>query len=66
VTYRIEVGASSQVSFSAELKYQSLAYGFVEDLLQDRDNPEVARLKALYANARIHSETIASVSGIQP
>lgn len=66
VTYRIDVGASNQVSFSAELKYQSLAYGFVEDLLRDRDNPEVAKFEALYANARIRSETIAAVSGIQP
>jgi len=66
ITYRIDVGAAGRVNFEAELKYQTLGYAFVNDLLRDIDNPEVARFAALYDNARIRSETIASVSGTQP
>jgi len=66
LTYRIDVGVASPVSFSAELKYQSLAYGFVKDLFQDRNNPEVAKFEALYKNVRIRSEIISSISGNQP
>jgi hypothetical protein len=66
ITYRIDVGAAGRVSFEAELKYQTLGYAFVNDLLRDIDNPEVARFAELYDNARIRSETIASINGIQP
>jgi hypothetical protein len=66
ITYRIDVGMAGRVSFEAELKYQTLGYAFVNDLLRDIDNPEVARFAALYDNARIRSETIASINGIQP
>jgi len=66
ITYRIDVGAAGRVSFEAELKYQTLGYAFVNDLLRDIDNPEVARFASLYDAARIRSETIASISGIQP
>jgi len=66
ITYRIDVGAAGRINFAAELKYQALGYAFVNDLLRDIDNPEVARFAALYDDARIRSETIASISGTQP
>jgi hypothetical protein len=66
ITYRIDLGAAGPVSFEAKLNYQSLGYAFVNDLLRDIDNPDVARFAAYYDNARIRSETIASLKGNQP
>lgn len=66
VTYRIPVVATGAVTFTAELKYQSLAYGFIRDLLRDRDMPEVARFEALYDGARIRAETISAISRTVP
>ena len=66
ITYRVDVGTANPVSFEAELKYQSLGYAFVTDLLRDIDHPEVARFAAFYDKARIRAETIASLSGSQP
>jgi len=66
ITYRIVVGVASPVNFSAALKYQALAYGFVNDLFQDNNNPEVAKFEELYNSATIRSETIASINGSQP
>lgn len=63
ITYRIPVGTASAdtISYTVELKYQALAYGFVNDLFQDSDNPEVARFEALYEGAAIRSETIDAI-----
>ena len=64
ITYKVNIGAASAntISYSAELKYQSLAYGFVKDLFQDNSNPEVAKFEALYDNsATIRSETISTI-----
>ena len=66
ITYRVDVGTASPVSFEAKLKYQSLGYAFVADLLRDIDHPEVARFAAFYDKARIRAETIAALSGSQP
>lgn len=66
ITYRIDVGMAGRVSFEAALKYQTLGYAFVNDLLRDIDNPEVSRFAVFYDNARIRSETIASLSGSLP
>ena len=66
VTYRVDLGAAGPVSFEAELKYQSLGYAFVDDLLRDIDDPEVAKFAAFYDAARIRAETLASLAGSQP
>ena len=66
VTYKIPVGLASTISFTAELRYQALAYGFVKDLFQDSDNPEVAKFEAMYDSATIRSETITSVTRTLP
>jgi hypothetical protein len=66
VTYRIPVGSGTAFTFSAELKYQSLAYGFVKDLFLDDSDPEVARFEALYDGAAIRSETISTINRAIP
>ena len=63
VTYRVDVGgASGSLTVTAELRYQTLAYGHLQDLFQDADQPEVARFKQMYERANIRSESIASVA----
>jgi hypothetical protein len=66
VSYRIPLDSTDAVTFNAELKYQSLAYAFISDLLRDRVSPEVARFENLYTNANIRSELITAVSGTLP
>ena len=66
ITYTVQVGDTRNVQFTAELKYQSLAYGFINDLFQDTDNPEVAKFKTMYDNAAIRSETLAKISQTLP
>lgn len=64
VTYKVPVGLSSNVSFTAELKYQALAYGHINDLFKDNNIPEVAKFEVLFNNSNtIRSETISSISG---
>ena len=62
ITYKVPVGLADSVSYSAELKYQALAYSFIKDLFQDNLNPEVAVFEALYTSAKIRAETIAVIS----
>ena len=64
VTYRINIGSASinTIRYTAELKYQSLAFGFVKDLFLDNTNAEVAKFEALYNDATIRSEIISVVS----
>jgi len=68
ITYKVNIGAASAntISYSAELKYQSLAYGFVKDLFQDNSNPEVAKFEAMYDSATIRSETISTINRTLP
>jgi len=65
ITYKIQVGTVSSVSFNAELKYQPLAFGFMQDLFRDNQNPDVAMMEGLFNNARLRSETITAVSGAE-
>ena len=57
----IDVGAARPVKLSVELKYQSLAYGFVRDLFRDNHNPEVAKFESQYDSAGIRAEIIDSI-----
>ncbi|WP_455200851.1 multiheme c-type cytochrome [Kaarinaea lacus] len=66
ITYKIDIGPNNASSFTAALKYQSLAYGFVSDLFQDNDNPEVAKFESMYDNATLRSETISEIHGSLP
>ncbi len=63
ITYRIPIGDASNVSFKAELKYQTLAYGFIKDLFLDNNNAEVAKFETMYNNAAIRAEMISVVEG---
>jgi hypothetical protein len=60
VTYRIPL-AKGKYTIEAELRFQTLAFGFIQDLFCDQDNPEVALFKQLYDGASLRAETIASV-----
>lgn len=61
ITYRVPLnGASANFSVTADLRLQTLAYGYLQDLFRDADDqPEVARFKRLYETANIRSERIA-------
>jgi len=62
VTYKINVGNNSKLSIRAELKYQALSYGHLQDLFKDKHIRRVAEFKAMFDDASIRAETIASVS----
>lgn len=63
VTYRIDLaGANGAVAVSAELRYQTLSFGFLRDLEQDRHLPEVARFLSMYEASQIRAETIANAT----
>jgi len=63
ITYKINVGTVNSLNYTVELKYQTLAYGFVKDLFLDNSNPIVAKFEAMYNSASIRSETIAVIEG---
>lgn len=58
VTYRITVPYTGYYTVYAELQFQTLAYGFIQDLFLDETNTEVARFKQLYDGASLRAETI--------
>jgi hypothetical protein len=62
VTYRVPVGNASGLAITAELNYQALSYGHLQDLFEESDLPEVAAFARLFENRGITAETIASVS----
>ncbi len=63
VTYHIALPAGlPQVTVRAELRYQSLSYGHLQDLFRDRALPEVAAFQAMFDTATVRSEVIASTS----
>ena len=61
VKYQIAVPATGNYTVEAELRFQTLAYGFIQDLFCDETNPEVALFKQLYDSASLRAETIDSV-----
>ncbi len=61
VNYAIaNVGNSSQYTITVTLKYQTLPYGFANDLFKDTDLKEVALMKSLDDQTTVHSEDISS------
>jgi len=64
VTYRVNVGNNNKLTVTAELKYQTLSYGHLQDLFKDNHIQRVAEFKAMFDTATIRAETIASVSQI--
>ena len=63
VTYQVNLDPNlSGVTVRAELRYQALSYGHLQDLFRDSDLPEVAAFKAQFDSATIRDELIASAS----
>jgi hypothetical protein len=62
VTYIVDVGASRKVTIVAELNYQALSYGHLQDLFLDATLPEVARFRSQFRNASIRTETLARIT----
>jgi hypothetical protein len=62
VTYRVAVGDAAGLTITAELNYQALSYGHLQDLFRDADLPEVAAFKSMFENRAILAETLASAS----
>ncbi|MEN8180107.1 MAG: multiheme c-type cytochrome [Pseudomonadota bacterium] len=62
LTYIISVGTSTNLTVTAELKYQSLSYGHLQNLFEDNDLQEVERFKRMFDSASIRDETIDSAS----
>ena len=65
VTYRIPLGAATtSVTVSAELNYQTMAYGYYLDLIQEPRPTEVSDFIQLYEASDVRVETMASASAI--
>jgi len=63
VHYQIGGLSSGSYTITAKLNYQTMAYGFGQDLFTDVSEPQVALFKDLDDNARLRFETISSDSG---
>jgi hypothetical protein len=63
VTYRVALPAGvNAVTVAAELNYQTLAYGFLQDLFEDQEVPEVERFLEMYETSDVRVERIASAA----
>jgi hypothetical protein len=63
VHYQISGLASGNYTIEASLNYQTMAYGFGQDLFNDIDEPRVALFKDLDDNARLRFEAVSTDSG---
>lgn len=61
IAYRIEGLAGGNYNIKAELVYQTLAYGFSQDLFSDTVTPEVVDFKTMYDASPEKSTVIASL-----
>jgi hypothetical protein len=61
ITYRVPVSAGP-LSIAVSLRYQSVAFGYVQDLFTDDADPTVGTFRALYNASPVRSETIASAT----
>lgn len=63
VHYQINGLPTGSYTITAKLNYQTMAYGFGQDLFGDVSEPQVALFKDPDDNARLRFETISSDSG---
>jgi hypothetical protein len=63
VHYQISGLVSGNYTIEASLNYQTMAYGFGQDLFNDIDEPRVALFKDLDDNARLRFEAVSTDSG---
>ena len=61
ITYIIPVAVAGNLSVSVSLNYQTIAYGFLQDLYSDSHLEQVQTFKALYDAQTLKHEQIASV-----
>ena len=62
ITYRIPVTVEGAVDISVTLNYQTIAYGYLQDLYRDDQLPQVQTFKTLYEAQSLKHEPIASAS----
>jgi hypothetical protein len=60
ITYEIANLPADDYTVTATLHYQTLSYGFAQDLYKNAELPEVALMKALDASTTTHYETIST------
>ncbi len=60
VTYQVALPASGEYTVFAELVYQPLAYGHIQDLFEDVELPAVDQFKTLFDASELKAEVIAS------
>jgi hypothetical protein len=63
VHYQISGLIAGTYTVAARLNYQTMSYGFGQDLFNDVDVSQVALFKDLDDNARLRFETISSAAG---
>ena len=60
ITYRFNVAASGDLTVSVSLNYQTIGYGFLQDLYSDADLEQVQTFKAMYDAQSLKHEQITS------
>ena len=60
ITYRFDVAASGDLTVSVALNYQTIGYGFLQDLYSDVDLEQVQTFKAMYDAQTLKHEQITS------
>jgi hypothetical protein len=60
ITYQVDVGTAKDLLITAELQYQPLSYGHLQDLFRDSELPEVASFKAMFLRSTEKTESLAS------
>ena len=63
VNYHISGLPAGTYTIEAKLNYQTMAYGFGQDLFKNVDEPRVAMFKNLDDGARLRFETVSSDRG---
>lgn len=62
ITYRVSLPATGTYTIVAELIYQPLAFGHIQDLFEDVDLPAVDQFKTLFDASELKAEVIDSVT----
>jgi len=60
ITYRLPITVSGELTISASLNYQTIAYGFLQDLYQDDQLEQVQAFKRMYDAQSLKHEQITS------
>ena len=64
ITYLVDIGTATTPVITAELKYQPLSYGHLQDMFKDANNvKEVSTFKGYFEKRNIRSELISTVTG---